>query len=217
MMETTMTTSQENKVQCEVCQDKLIVYDESIGTYRDCKCKLKVIRQRYLGNLSSVDLTKIVPQNDQQKKALEVVKANPFRSYMFTGTIRAGKTYFMAGLHNYIQEFYTKKVAWFSDYDLKQMFVQIEMNNFPSDDLVTKVKKGDVKVVFIDDLGKATVSDCYMQGLFHLVDELMKREVKFCTTAIISLEEMAKIYGISITRRIEDLTETIINLDERKK
>ena len=178
------------------------------------------MRKRILGSYSEVNLFQINPKNKYQKKSLEKIigdlKSGKIKTYMFySPQVRTGKTYFMAGLFNYLFN-YTQDLLWKADKELKEDFLRYEMEEIEYH--IVDYIKGDrvpkLYALFWDDIGKATVSDYVLQEIFYMLDEMIKRETKLYLTSIIDLSEIGNVYGISIARRIEDLIDEILYFGE---
>jgi len=194
---------------CKACYGMRMV--ETDEGWMQCQCILDNYKYKRIGVLWQNDIKAYVPQTKEQKKVLEIVAPNYKQSYMFIGDVGTGKTYFMATLFNTVFNTISRKVEWISDYELKQNFVDVEMKEI-DEGIVAKIKRGDIKYLFWDDIGKAKISDTYLQGVFQLVDTCLIVDCKLCISSCINLEKIQEIYGNSITRRIEQIMFKILDM-----
>jgi len=200
-----------SRYRCDICHDRGDIYDEEKKTVVMCKCRKEKIKEDKLGEMfKDVKLYDIKPQNESQKTALNVFKLNPLGSYYIFGDIRTGKTHFSAGLFNYTIDNVTAKLNWYKEKELKELFRESELHNEKS--IAKKVKYGDLKAIFIDDLGKAVTNDFILQEMYCLIDEIYIRKRRLVITSVFPLEELVNPYGASIVRRIEDIMDAIIKV-----
>jgi len=195
--------------QCPICKGMRAIETEK--GWAHCQCVIDGYKFRRVGVLWQSDLKTYKSQTANQKKVVEAVSVIPTKSYMFVGDVGTGKTYFMASLFNTVCNTAFRKVEWTNDYSLKQNFVDVEMKEVDIG-IVDKIKSGTIKHLFWDDIGKAKISDTYLQGVFQLVDTCLIVDCKLCITSCINLDKIQEIYGNSITRRIEQIMFKIFDM-----
>jgi len=194
---------------CKICNGMRAV--ETDRGWTQCQCILDNYKYKRIGVLWQNDIKAYSPQTKEQKKVFEIVAPNYNQSYMFIGDVGTGKTYFMASQFNTVCNHIKHCAEWISDYALKQNFVDVEMDNVELG-IVDKIKAGNIRHLFWDDIGKAKISDTYLQGVFQLVDTCLIVDCKLCISSCISLEKIQEIYGNSITRRIEQIMFKILDM-----
>jgi len=194
---------------CPICNNLRSI--ETDKGWRRCQCILNYYKFKRVGVLWDKDIANYKPQTALQDKVVNIIRPEQAQSYMFIGDVGTGKTYLMASLFNTIFNKVREKTEWISDYDLKQDFVDVEMKEI-SEGIVSKIKRGEIKYLFWDDIGKAKISDTYLQGVFSLVDTCLIVDCKLCISSCINLEKIQAIYGNSITRRIEQIMFKILDM-----
>jgi len=198
---------------CKICNGLRAI--ETDTGWRQCQCVIDAYKYKRVGVLWNNNLKTYKPQTDMQKKVFDIVSVSPNESYIFMGDVGTGKTYFMASLFCKQCNILHRKIEWLSDYDLKQNFVDIEMKEI-DEGIVDRIKSGTVKHLFWDDIGKAKISDTYLQGIFQLVDTCLIVGCKLCISSCINFNKIQSIYGNSITRRIEQIMYKILDFGGAK-
>jgi DNA replication protein DnaC len=197
--------------ECKTCGDSgYIVVNNQI--VKPCKCKLQKVLFLQIGELASNELQKVIPRPNQVK-AVNRMLSEPFKSYVLLGNVRTGKTFLASSLYchiiyNYLLPY--ESVIWLNDVELKNILLDRTYEN--GSFFITKIKERIMKMIFIDDFGKAITSDIYLEQLFYFFDCILNYKTKLVLTSIMNFEKINSIYGASITRRIEDIADYIFQL-----
>lgn len=198
---------------CNICEGKGLVPIELDGVvrYKSCKCVIERKKERVMGFFKDCRFENTTPRNEIQRKLYELMMNEPLSSYFIFGNVRTGKTHFAACLYNHIFDNFTEKILWINDRELKRSFrrAELDMNEV---DIIEDIRNRNLLYLFLDDLGKVIPSDFVLQEYYRLIDEIYVHRCGLCITSIFSIKELAKIYGISITRRIEDICNYIVHL-----
>lgn len=192
---------------CPICNGTGMLERE--GTYYDsCECVKIKTRKRYFGErFHNIDLASIVPRSEKQKKLKELLLAKPATSIFLSGEIRKGKTHFLASMFVYWHK-RSGAVKYFDDASLRDELRNADLNGYP--DFARDIVR-DHRHIFLDDIGKAGMSEAYRKGLYTFVNEIYKhhRHIFITSNDPISILGREENWGPYVTRRIEDTCEIV--------
>lgn len=167
----------------------------------------KCLGDRFYGNIRK----QIKSLSPSQSKALLEMGNSPTESYFLYGKYGTGKTHIMALLYEILAYWkLARGYVWISEVELKDDLrkATIEPGYFPKVS-VSRINRGAIKSLFIDDVGKVKPSDFYREKLYGIIDTIYRQNRQLVITSNYSLAQLSdpKELGVGICRRIQDVCE----------
>ena len=197
-----------NKWRCKKC-DGIGIVPVSTGGYAPCKCLVEDLIIRKLGEkLAQARLSTIKARTPSQEHALKKIIDAPRKSWYICGDNRSGKTYMIAALYNFFMvDCYPERgTFWVNASTMRKAFSGVGSISFETEDIY----EGKVKRLFIDDLGKETISDWCRQEYHELFTALCRTQAQVVITSNFPPEKLVgdehqAFLGMGTVSRIIDI------------
>jgi DNA replication protein DnaC len=192
------------------CNGSGVIYSmkDNYTNARVCECvkagdRLKILGERF----TSIHLDAIMPRNAKQRRLKEILAMDPSTPVFVSGDVRTGKTHFLAAMFTHWHK-KSSRVKYLDDQRLKDELRNAELNGDMS--FVYDLVK-DNRYIFIDDVGKASMSDFHRSALHRFFNELYKNNRHIFITSNDSLATLGaqEYWGKAVARRVEDLCEIV--------
>lgn len=212
---------------CPDCGGKGIIVDPSGTGARKCRCLVGSYVYRRVGSrFFPFDLPSMEAHTPSQVECLKSIRENPGGSYYLYGNNRTGKTTIAAALfHTRARDAKEKfhSVRWWTEPDLRTMLLfgnvsgpALTEGNEPSvvEQVTDAIMEGDLRAIFIDDIGKVKVTAATRQAFYAFVNTLynFSEHVQLVITSEFSLKDLAGVsvegelsYGRAIPARLADI------------
>lgn len=190
------------------CDGSGAIFNEEEGHSRPCKCLRVKTRLKFFGErFYAVQLDKIEPRTDRQKRLLKILLEKPDMGVFIHGPGNRGKTHFLAGIYNYWDD-RQAKVRYFDDAMLRDEIQNADLNGDFS--FVRNLVK-DYNHFFLDDPGKESMSNSYRAGLYQFFNEIYKhnKHVVIAANEPLNILGAKDYWGPHIARRAEDVCEVV--------
>lgn len=176
---------------CERCGNAGIV-ESAEGGFMQCPCYYQRKVEHKLGPvLAGARLATMKARTTEQARALEIIRKDINRSRYIKGPNRSGKTYLAAALHNLfvIEKKEIVSTAWVDSDILRKKLSNID----GTDDIgfeITDIITGKVKRLFIDDLGKESITPWARQEYHRLFTVAQRFGIQLVITSNFSIVEL---------------------------
>lgn len=193
-----------------LCDGSGYIYTETEDSFtsKTCICAKIKYRLRIFGErFAHITLGEIAPRNAAQGRLKAILEANPATPIFLSGDVRAGKTHFLAAMFGYWHS-KTRKIKYFTDQSLKAELKEAELSN-DHDWALNTVENN--KYIFIDDVGKAVVSEFHRSALHSFFNEIYNRKHHVFITSNDPLAVLGapEYWGYPVARRVEDSCELV--------
>ena len=189
--------------QCNKCIDGWIKEEGGICW---CECKArKVIVEQIGEKFKDCDIanTKLLAHQDKAK----VILSKPEGSYFLVGDFGRGKTHLLASQYGYLLKKYRRPaVRFWREVDLVEDWQNWEEGRYY---VVSELKDKDYKHIFLDDLGRAKITERVQQEMYGLIDWIYTSQIGLSISSNFSYEKLIDKYGGATVRRIKDICKGI--------
>lgn len=198
--------SQDNKFNCQLCRDiGSVGIPNPAGygsTYRDCECKIRKHREQLLraipARFRECSFHTYIPRDPNQRISLDILKADPLRSYFIVGPYGNGKTHLLWA--QYRELIAAGKIA--HSRTIKELFAELqakELGDSLSAYELTVHQRHDPHGnpieperyhLLLDDIDKCKPTDFRTEALFDLIDTIYRHNFGLTITSNSDLREL---------------------------
>ncbi len=148
-----------------------------------------------------------MPRNASQGHLKAILEADSNIGIFLFGPGGTGKTHFLAAMYNYADSKH-KRVKYLEDSMLKDELRNAELNN---DFCFAYDLVNDYDCIFIDDVGKAVMTQFHRSALWRFFNEAYKHKRQIFITSNDSLSILGSddYWGSHVARRVEALCQPV--------
>jgi DNA replication protein DnaC len=217
MTETRQQTKNGAWADCPQCQGEgYIIRGEDS---KPCRCRFEVYAYNRVGpRFWPYDLATYKPATPSQAKAIEIIRAAPKGSFYLHGNNRTGKTSLAAALFRARVYAVGRLCSWWEEGELFSIANQAPSFGF----LILHGIDNGIRGVWIDDVGKASLTAARRQFFFSLINAVYTQAgaCQIVVTSNYSLRDLAELapggeiaYGTGVASRLAEIC-TVIRLEE---
>jgi DNA replication protein DnaC len=214
----------EREYNCKLCQDTQFqeVTQNGISGVKPCVCQAK-LRMDYLNSMipvkfqgaELVTLKPIVTKHVKQTKIIDLIRQNPFHSYLFLGTPGAGKTWFGYALFKNAATSGRRAVAM----SMAELIGEFKHSELSRDNWKPKVTAEDLRqnhtkyTIFIDELEKSRFTEFVAEKFFDLIKTAWDFDHQIIATSNLTEDALVQhfsnnddydVWGPAIIRRLTE-------------
>lgn len=211
---------------CDICRDTGFKFLEEKNAVQRCKCWIEKTRARKLLKIperfANATFASYRPnkykQPDGKVITLPIAMKGFKRSYFLTGDFGKGKTHLLVAQYRAFTEAGFFQTCFVREVDLLEdlQFQAYREDYTPRWVSLKELERKEYVHFFIDDLGKAKITEDRLYQLFRLIDLIYNKNFGLSLTTNYRIEELEKRWelvdetnGGGIVRRLQDICQPI--------